>query len=92
MNSRIEKEKQEDEYYILYGAIILEQRDKYLKFYNDTIKYFDNIPNLKQKYIKLMGAHKAGNMCVKCFAVNGAKADYKDITKIVLKRKKLYDM
>ena len=88
VNSYIEKEKQDDEYYVLYGSIILEQRDKYLEFYNDTIKYFDNIPNLKQKYMKLMGAHKAGNMCVKCFAMDGAKADYKDITKIVLKRKK----
>ena len=88
VNTYIEKEKQDDEYYILYASIILEQRDKYLEFYNDIIKYFDNIPNLKQKYMKLMSAHKAGNVCVKCFAMNGAKTNYKEITEIVLKRKK----
>ena len=77
-----------DKYNTHYEIILLGERDTYLEFYRDILRYFDYIPTLELKYKKLMVAHKAGNKCVKCFAINGSDTDYQGITKITLKRKK----
>ena len=71
-----------------YEIILLGEREIYLEFYREILMYFDYIPTLELKYKKLMVAHKAGNKCVKCFAINGSDTDYQGITKITLKRKK----
>lgn len=71
----------EDDWSIMYEGITLCQRDDFLEFYKELLKYFDNIPNLEQKYLKLLAVHKAGNQCVKCFATAGTLG-------IELKRKK----
>ena len=78
----------EDEYQVHYEILLLGQREIYLEFYNDILRYYDNIPIIEQKYKTLLTTHKDGNKCVKCFAVNGSPTDYEGITKITLKRKK----
>jgi hypothetical protein len=81
-------QEENDKFNTHYEIILLSERETYLEFYTDILRYYDNIPNLEKKYKTLLASHKDGNKCVKCFAINGSSTDYQGITKITLKRKK----
>ena len=48
----------EDEYQVHYEILLLGQREIYLEFYNDILRYYDNIPIIEQKYKTLLTIHR----------------------------------